>query len=47
MGHPEDVTITFTGEHLGSIELVLIVAIIALVCVAIYSTWPRWSWEKR
>lgn len=47
MVHQEDVTITFTGQQLGTIELALLAAIFLLVCVAMYSTWPKWSWERR
>ena len=45
--HLASVTITFREQDLSSIELLLAAAILALTCVAIYSTWPRWSWEKR
>ena len=45
--HHDDVVITFTGQQIEHLAIVLVIAITALVCVAIYSTWPKWSWEKR
>ena len=42
-----DITITLTGHQLQTVTILLVVAIAALICVAIYSTWPKWSWEKR
>ena len=45
--HRDDVVVTFTGQQIESIAIVLVLAITALIAVAMYSTWPRWSWEKR
>ncbi len=48
MRHARDaVTVTFTGEQFETIVIVLVLATTALVCVALYATWPKWSWEKR
>ena len=37
--HRDDIIITLTGHQLQTITMLLVVAITALLCVAIYPTW--------
>ena len=42
----ESIAVTFTGEQVDTIVIVLVLATAALFCVALYSS-TTWSWEKR
>ncbi len=46
MPRPPRSSVTFTGKQFEAIAILLVLAIAALVCVALYSTWPRWRWKK-
>ena len=42
----EATTVTFTGDQVATIVILLVLATAALFCVALYSS-TQWSWEKR
>lgn len=43
----DSIAISLTEQQFQTVSILLIMATAALLCVAIFSTWPKWSWNKR